>query len=168
MSTTLRTVLAFTILSSLIACKTEKKAEPGFAKQGDIFWTSYEAKQMGCETGRHTFEAQENQQLLNDICASLANNSANKNCAADQRHLIFYNLKCGEWPHSNTMASTTNFKEYVYETESCGTGRHIVAAHSETQVKELYCDALADDQLNLNCARAEREKTYFDNECDQL
>lgn len=156
------TLILITLL--MLSCSSDKSNNNG-ATQAE-FYGSYEAATLGCTTDRHTYSAPSEEEILKMFCSSLKDDEINNNCASYQRNTIYKTLKCPEeWEVSSSGSFNLSSKQYSFSVDQCGTGLHFFTSSDHSLTMELYCEALQNEQLNRNCAKAKRDQEFVDQNC---
>ena len=121
---------------------------------------TYKFEENGCKTDEHSFSSKA------DYCNGLKNEDLNHGCAYSIRQDA-YNVNC-----TGTNATVDNIKAageisgnakielnytYKFSVNDCSTGEHTFDS------KNAYCAALTDENLNRNCAQAERQDFHTKN-----
>lgn len=113
---------------------------------------------------------------LKEVCDTLADNEANRNCAEHSRESLFKRLCTDEvWPHSTgDLNGAIASKQFQKSINSCSTGTHFIEVTStgfgfgkaSKRSQVIYCDMLQNENLNNGCAKKERQKE-FDETCTE-
>jgi len=157
------------IILNLTSCDSSSSNNKSTSNNSETFYGSYEAK-ASCTTGRHTFTAKSENQILTAFCESLKNDSVNNNCAWDQRKNLFESVQCpGHFSTGQSSNSVSIYTlNYAYNNNGCFTGNHFFTASTEKAVNEIYCKALKDESLNHGCAKSKRESEYAEANCSNI
>ena len=157
------------IILSLTSCDSSSSNNKSNNNSSENFYGSYEAK-SSCTTGRHTFTASSENEILTAFCDSLKNDSLNNNCAWDQRKSLFQNVQCpGDFSSGKSSGSVSIYSlNYAYNDNGCFTGNHFFTASTEKAVNEIYCKALQDETLNRGCSKSKRDNKFSDMNCSNI
>lgn len=131
-----------------------------------VTYATYEMIES-CATGVKKITAASEAELQKLFCATLIDNAANGNCAANQREAAFKYLNCeGVWPHARKAGySIESTQSYSFRVNSCNTGFHYISSSNSTAGQKAYCKALLDDERNQNCGREKRLEQFNESGC---
>ncbi len=159
--------VSFFVLVFFISCgpKDDKKTE----QSAGAHYVTYEMIE-GCSTGVQKFQGSNDAETAKAFCEGLVSNELNSGCASMHRESAFKAMACvGTWPHVSQANSSGYlvFKtdQYSFRDNSCYTGLHYISANNEKAGMEALCRSLLDDELNLNCARKQREQLFAEKGC---
>ncbi len=134
------------------------------------FRATYEIN-AGCTTGLHELVEASESAIAQAFCDELVDQVANRNCGLYQREQIFKAVECsGTWPHNTPTGGGLRHHSYsyAYEQDGCSTGTHFFASTTDIGLSRLVCKALKDEVFNKYCAKASRDRAYFEKDCDAV
>ena len=144
-------LLFMTIVAGAGACQSGGGSNLDVTTSTKSF--TYKLEDSGCKTGEHSFTSK------SDYCNGLKDDSLNGGCASSGRQDL-YNLNCtgnssGDTIMVNGEISGTSkvglTYSYRFDQSECSTGEHTFSNLVE------FCTALADENLNSQCAPSERK-----------
>lgn len=164
----MKNVFTLIAIASLMAsCGSSSSSQNGGAGNNPEALVTYEIKGKSiCSIDLQAFSGSE-EDSNRKLCEALIDESLNKSCAHSQREIVFKMHQCsGIWPHSDGGRRVSIItKRYQYRVNGCSTGVHIVVSDNEETAMRLYCQYLADDKLNRNCANDKRAEEFAENDC---